>query len=264
MRRSRAALTGAALAALVGAGLLGLAVQGVERSAGAPAPVAAPDAAPPVPSSPPGPVPSAAASPPAAEQSAPAKSSPDMSARDRSAREEVEVVRAGTGRLSVVPGTTRRSGEGPVQRYRVEVEGGLGIDPEEFAAAVDRTLADPRSWGADGRLSFRRVDSGSVRFRVVLASPRTTDRLCRPYDTEGRYSCGLIDRAVINSARWLRGADAYTRPLAEYRQYVVNHEVGHALDHRHEPCPGAGRRAPVMLQQTISLRGCRPNPWPYP
>lgn len=171
---------------------------------------------------------------------------------------------AGTGRLHVVPGGARRSGNGSLRRYRVEVEGGLGIDVEQFAAEVDRTLTDPRSWGAAGRLSFQRVARGPVAFRVVLASPDTTDRLCRPLDTRGRYSCGIASSAILNSRRWLLGAEAYAGRLAEYRQYVVNHEVGHVLDHRHEGCPGPGRRAPVMMQQTKSIGACRRNPWPYP
>lgn len=198
---------------------------------------------------------------PAPRDPAPATAEADASASP-SAR--ARIVSAGTGRLAVVAGGSGRSGTGPVHRYRVEVEGGLGVDARAFAAEVDRVLADPRSWGAGGRASFQRVDAGPVRFRVVLASPRTTDRLCRPYDTQSRYSCGLLDRAVINSGRWLGGARSYDGRLADYRRYVVNHEVGHALDHRHEPCPGRGRRAPVMLQQTIGLRGCRANPWPYP
>ena len=32
--------------------------------------------------------------------------------------------------------------------------------------------------------------------------------------------------------------------------------------HRRRRCPGRGRPAPVMQQQSISLRGCAPNAWP--
>ena len=176
----------------------------------------------------------------------------------------VSVVQHGDGRPVVVAGQSVRRGTGPLRRFTVEVEGGLGIDPLEFARAVEGTLADPRSWGAAGRSSFQRVASGPVDFRVVLASPDTTDRLCRPLRTGGTYSCANGERAVINSRRWLRGATSYAGDTATYRQYVVNHEVGHTLDHRHERCPGAGRPAPVMVQQTKGLGGCAKNAWPYP
>ena len=176
----------------------------------------------------------------------------------------VPVVEHGDGRPVVVRGESVRRGTGPLRRFMVEVEGGLGVDPVEFARAVEATLADPRSWGADGRSSTQRVASGPVAFRVVLASPDTTDRLCRPLRTGGTYSCANGERAVINARRWLRGATSYAGDTAAYRQYVVNHEVGHTLGHGHERCPGAGRPAPVMVQQTKGLGGCAKNAWPYP
>ncbi len=170
----------------------------------------------------------------------------------------------GSGRLVTVPGSSARTGQGSLQRYSVAVEGGLGVDTGAFAAAVEQTLADPRSWGAGGRRSFQRVDGGDVDFRVVLASPNLTDRLCAPLATRGNYSCAQGATAVINLRRWLRGAAAYTGRLAEYRYYVVNHEVGHVLGQGHASCPGPGRLAPLMMQQTRGVGSCRPNPWPFP
>jgi hypothetical protein len=174
------------------------------------------------------------------------------------------VVPRGDGDLHVVPGTSAPSGTGRRTPYVVEVEGGLGVEVPAFVAEVERVLADPRSWGAGGRRSFQRVPGGDVRFRVALASPATTDRLCAPLDTAGRVSCANGDRAVLNAARWVAGARSYAGHLHAYRAYVVNHEVGHALGRGHQACPGPGAPAPVMLQQTLGLDGCEQNPWPYP
>ena len=195
---------------------------------------------------------------------APASGAPSAPSAQPAQPVVVPVVQRGDGRPVVVAGESVRRGTGPLRRFTVEVEGGLGVDPVGFARAVEATLSDARSWGAAGRSSFQRVASGPVAFRVVLASPDTTDRLCRPLRTGGTYSCANGERAVINSRRWLRGATSYARDPAGYRQYVVNHEVGHTLDHRHERCPGAGRPAPVMVQQTKGLGGCAKNAWPYP
>lgn len=170
----------------------------------------------------------------------------------------------GTGRLVVVPWAGPIRGSGRLRRYRVEVEAGLPVRPGAFAAEVERILADPRGWGAGGRYVFQRVASDAVDFVVVLASPRVTDRLCRPLTTAGIYSCFQGDRSVINYLRWRTGAESYGTDVTAYRQYVVLHEVGHALGHDHVGCPGPGRPAPTMMQQTKGVGACRPNPWPNP
>jgi hypothetical protein len=106
------------------------------------------------------------------------------------------------------------------------------------------------------------VGGGAVSSRVTLASPRTTDRLCAPLPTNGRFSCHRAGRAVINAWRWRHGAPAYRGRCAGTAPTLSNHEVGHALGHGHAGCPGGGRPAAVMLQQTKGAGACRPNPWP--
>jgi hypothetical protein len=171
---------------------------------------------------------------------------------------------SGNGRLVVVPGSSKVLGRGPVLRFMVEVEGGLGVDRVAFAHVVERVLSDPRSWGGSGGVGFRRVSRGPASFRVTLASPQTTDRLCLPLQTNGSFSCYMVGRAVLNARRWHQGADTYAGRLRAYRTYVVNHEVGHALGEGHVGCPAAGHEAPVMMQQTKGVAPCRANAWPYP
>lgn len=170
----------------------------------------------------------------------------------------------GEGTFSVAPGTGEAVGGGSAIRYRVEVEDGLGVDPSEFAAAVEATLGDPRSWAGSGKYTLQRTDSAGVKFKVVLASGATVDRLCRPMRTNGILSCYNNAKAMINHWRWLAGDDDYGDDVAGYRNYLINHEVGHALGKDHVGCPGSGKPAPLMMQQTKSIGACDPNPWPYP
>lgn len=165
------------------------------------------------------------------------------------------------GTLVVVPGTeVAPAPERPVKTVRVEVEAGLAIDGALFARTVLATLNDPRSWGGDGSMTFARTD-GPADVVVALASPDLVDDLCAPLDTVGLFSCANGGVAVLNHLRWVNGAKDFT-DLTQYRQYLVNHEVGHVLGHGHRRCPGAGRLAPLMQQQTGGVGACVPNAWP--
>jgi len=163
---------------------------------------------------------------------------------------------------------------GQLKRFRVAVESNLpAAELEELAGALDRTLGDPRGWTAGGQYRFQRVPfAAASNFTIYLVTRETAYHLCRVNGVDIRVdgvpytSCRQVGKVVINLDRWRLSVAPYLDngvPLAEYRAYVINHEVGHELGRGHEGCPSAGRPAPVMLTQTLGLQGCTANPWPY-
>jgi len=154
-------------------------------------------------------------------------------------------------------------GRAPYVGFEVVVDDGVDVPVELMAGWVDRTLGDARSWVAEGDVGLKRLREGGA-MTIILATPSTVDRLCAPLDTGGYYSCRNGRWVAINIDRWQTATSWWTAGLTVYRQYVVNHEVGHFLGHGHVSCPGAGRIAPVMMQQTKGLDGCIANGWPYP
>lgn len=182
----------------------------------------------------------------------------------------------------------------PVTKYTVEIED--TIDPavfggsDAFGAMIDATLADERGWIHDEAFAFEHVtpdDDPDLVFRLV--STNTAHETCG-YEIPLETSCSIPPQVegeptvvLVNEARWVRGALPFQGDLGTYRQYLINHEVGHALGYAaHEQCPADGAVAPVMMQQTLSLDNselhklnpnevypddgavCRPNAWPYP
>ena len=188
----------------------------------------------------------------------------------------------GTGTYSVVPGGTEQIGTGQLFTYTVEIEDGVQLPggPEGLARTVDATLNNPKSWIGSGKYAFQRIDSGTPRIRITLASQQTARGICGfkiPYDA----SCWRGGRTILNGARWERGAVAFQGNVVAYQQYVVNHEVGHGLGFGHLPCTENGALAPIMMQQTWGVANdylaalgtdnvaadgkvCIANPWPYP
>jgi hypothetical protein len=192
---------------------------------------------------------------------APARKSP---AAKRPAR--VVIAAKGSGRFRTADLAAPASGrQGQLLRYQVQVEAGLPFDPRTTAAEVDRVLRDRRSWTGSGQWRMQLVRPGQrADFSVLITTPQTTDRLCAPLLTRGTVSCQRGDRAILNARRWAYGVRYYGQDVAAYRVYLVNHEVGHVLGYGHRSCPRKGQVAPVMLQQTKGLQGCRANPWPSP
>jgi hypothetical protein len=162
-------------------------------------------------------------------------------------------------------------GTGTARRYAIEVENGISnADVKAFGRKVDTVLDDPKSWTAQRGVALQRVSSGPVAFHVSLTSAMIVRQLCG-YELRIETSCWEPNssRVVLNVARWVRGDAAYVGDLDAYHIYMINHEIGHTLGHSHAHNCLAGGMAPVMMQQTISLRAangqlCQANPWPFP
>jgi hypothetical protein len=149
--------------------------------------------------------------------------------------------------------------------YAVEVEVGTAQSARAFATAVDATLADPAGWTGQGRWSVQRVAGEDADLVIRLATSSTVGTVCEAAGLEDAAysSCRTGHLVMINLDRWLTAVPDYHGDVALYRKYVINHEVGHQLGYGHQACPGPGRMAPVMQQQTFGLDGCLANGSPY-
>lgn len=215
---------------------------------------------------------SEAPSPATAESTTTATVATSSGSEDGSATPDpqtVAVPQNGNGKISpmAVPGATSTA-SGREVTYSVEIEGGLKVDGAEVAATIRKVLLDRRGWQKQDGVKLVALQPDDLKagrhvdIRVTLASPGLTDKLCAPLRTLSQVSCWNGERSVLNLRRWLQGDDSYGTDVALYRVYQINHEFGHGLGHDHEDCPSAGKRAPVMMQQTLTLGACKP--WPYP
>ena len=145
-----------------------------------------------------------------------------------------------------------------VLTYSLATRGQVGADGAAFGGVVAAVYADPRGWLRSHR-RFARVATGGD-FTVVLAQASLVPSYSR--SCSALYSCRVGRNVILNLDRWRSGAKAFPGSLEQYRQMVLNHETGHWLGLGHASCPGRGRPAPVMQQQSKGLQGCVPNAWP--
>lgn len=147
--------------------------------------------------------------------------------------------------------------------YSVVTRGAITADLQQFLDLTAASYADPRGWRSAG-YEFTRVAKGG-NFTLVLSSAAKVPSF--GYPCSSTWSCRVGRYVIINQARWLHASPAWNAAglaLRDYRHMVLNHETGHWLGHRHRGCPGKGRQAPVMMQQSKGLGGCRFNPFPLP
>ncbi|AKK02556.1 DUF3152 domain-containing protein [Corynebacterium epidermidicanis] len=195
----------------------------------------------------------------------------------------------GTFRVVGSPGPKVGQGQEKVFNYVIEIENGVNTalygGDDAVAAMVDATLNNPKGWTVDPKFAFQHVaPDQNPEYRIQLTSLDTTHEHCG-HDLAMETSCftPVGNRVILNESRWVRGATTAQGDLGLYRQYLINHEVGHGLGFAaHQACGEGGALAPIMMQQTLSLNNselfridpnevyqddnktCSFNPWPYP
>lgn len=140
-------------------------------------------------------------------------------------------------------------------RFRTSVDQGVNYSDSEFRDEVTIYLHDPDGWAQWH--TFVYAPTGPAKL-IRLSKPETLKTNGCKDDT---LSCAVLGGNTIwlNADRWIHGAKASKLPLAEYRQYMVTHEMGHSLGYDHAKCPGPNHPAPIMLQQTLGIGQCSPN-----
>lgn len=155
-----------------------------------------------------------------------------------------------------------KANTGRVVKYQVTTRGTITANFSDFQAKVQETYDNACGWKRLG-VTFQKVASGGS-YTVVLSQASQVPSFGGVCDST--YSCRSGNYVVINQDRWLYATAAWNNAggdLRNYRHMVVNHETGHWLGHGHINCvTNSGNAAPVMQQQSISLRGCKFNPWP--
>ncbi|KFI81995.1 uncharacterized protein DUF3152 [Bifidobacterium psychraerophilum DSM 22366] len=150
--------------------------------------------------------------------------------------------------------------------YCVSSTGDVG-DIKVFESTVFKTLNSSLGWPRAGATFSYAASSGGSACDMTLILAQASAMKSFSDGCSEEYSCRVGNDVIINADRWTSGTPDWLKAggsVERYRRLVINHEVGHRLGHldNEASCTVAGGAAPVMQQQSVSLRGCSPNEWP--
>lgn len=138
-----------------------------------------------------------------------------------------------------------------------------------FRKKVISILKHPKGWEhIDSTVKFKIVDHQTFihtksprKIPIRLSTDKTIVGVCG--FSEKLSCCDMSTKQCwINFYRWKNGSKHSGLPLHKYKNYVINHEVGHALGRLHSDCECDGCSAPIMMQQTKGIGSCKPNDKP--
>lgn len=133
-----------------------------------------------------------------------------------------------------------------------------------FYRKTSYVLTSNKGWGRAGIKFLQTNDISNADFVIKLVCLQCIKSHCGK-DFLGLSCTNYSDTPVtcyINLYRWMNGSVHSKLNLEDYRTYVINHEVGHALGLDHDGCSGKGKPASNMMQHTVGIGECIPSPWP--
>jgi hypothetical protein len=164
-------------------------------------------------------------------------------------------------------------------RFATSVSPEVKRGGKDFSQEVARVLTDSRTWKGYRFISLDNGKSPSPKFREMKDLVFKL-RLSTPEEVQALKGCsaflscadGDTMTVLVNSNRWIYGAKASKLELSQYREYLINHEVGHLIlfskgefgKHHFTGNCKLGEKAPIMMQQTKGIKSCSPNSWPLP
>ena len=152
-----------------------------------------------------------------------------------------------------------------VVRYRL-----VGFKRPE-GVFIKQTLQDPRGH-AGNNIIFKRCWGHHIPEVIMRLTPRHEIQTLFPSDELVNLSVtdfsGHPRKIYIDHINWHTIPEDFEGCMKQYRQYIIQHEMGHAIgiyDHAHPVHDAIGHHCHPMYQQTKGTKGlCRANPWLYP
>jgi hypothetical protein len=133
-----------------------------------------------------------------------------------------------------------------------------------MAEKTRQVLNDPRGWLKYGYKFVEQTEPTTDKVLHIIFKSYDTILKIAPSHSKFSYYRPAFHDIHINMKNW-NGGSASSLPLDDYRSYVINHEVGHALGLDHAKCPKAGGPGSVMQQMTRGpafISPCIENAWP--
>lgn len=148
----------------------------------------------------------------------------------------------------------------------IHIDDDVDYSQKIFENKVKKVLLDKDGWQSIAKVKFKFVgkdvfDKIQTNKKIVinLSTNDTINKKCG-FGAEMLSCCDMSTKEVwINFYRWMNGSKHSKLNIYKYRDYVINHEVGHALGRLHTDCPCEDCPAPIMMQHTVSIGNCKPN-----